>query len=525
MDFTSIKFLLYVVLVAVLYYAFPKKARWLVLLASSVFYYYISCGELAVWILITCITIYIGTQLLSCLQKNAETQLQAITDGEIKKKKKKSLTRAKKWVVAVVIIINFMILGCTKYAIIINGIVNPVMNLLSLTPVDFTSFLMPLGISFYTFQSIGYLIDVYRGKSAAEKNPLKLLLFLSFFPQIVQGPISRWGQLSPQLLEGNKLQFENIKNGSILIGCGLIKKLVFADRLYVLVDAIFKNSTEYGGAMMFLGSVLYGFQIYGDFSGGIDVTIGVARILGIEMTPNFKQPNFAISTADFWRRWHISLGAWMRDYLFYPLSMSKLFTALGKKVKKRFGARWNRVFISGVISFIVFTVVGIWHGAEAKYLVYGFYNGLLIMLATMFEPVFEQWSQKCHVDRNGNGWQIVRIVRTFILVAIGRCIVRADNVELAFSAIGKMFTDPAFGEIALIKDMGLVYSDFIILAALLIIIFVVGVINETTGDAIQWLNKKSLAVRWAVYYAIIFILILFLPIQEIASGGFIYGRF
>lgn len=197
---------------------------------------------------------------------------------------------------------------------------------------------MPLGLSYFIFQSVGYVIDVYRGKLSAQKNPLKYGLFVSFFPQMVQGPISRYDQLAPQLLSQRSLDWRDLKLGIQLCLWGYFKKLVIADRAAVLVNAVITENCPYGGAIIASGILFYCIQLYCDFSGGIDITRGVARMFGIDMAENFRRPIFAMSLTEYWRRWHITLGAWMRDYVFYPLSLSKTFGKL---------SRWARTHIKG----------------------------------------------------------------------------------------------------------------------------------------------------------------------------------
>jgi len=340
----------------------------------------------------------------------------------------------------------------------------------------------------------------------------------------MQGPISRYRQLAPQLYEGHRFSFELAERGIIRIGWGFVKKLLLADRLSVLVTALYSHSESYGGAVRFLAAVLYGVQIYADFSAGIDITIGTAGVLGIEVTPNFRQPYFASSLSDFWRRWHISLGSWMRDYLMYPVAMSRPMARLGKRIRSRWGMQWNKVIIPGMISFLVFTVVGIWHGPEPKYIVYGLYNGAVIMISTMCEPLFERFFASTGIDRRGNPWKAFQIIRTFLLVTLGRCIVRAADVHSAFVSIGRMVTQPRFGEVAVIGSLGLSASDFAVIALVLLLMAAVDVIAETVEPPLDWLKKRPIAVRWLVYYAIIFMLMLLTPVTPM-GGEFIYAKF
>ncbi len=208
-----------------------------------------------------------------------------------------------------------------------------------------------------------YIFDVYRGKYAAEKNFFKVALFVSFFPQMIQGPIGRFDKLALWLFKGHKLDFSRLKKGSQLILWGLMKKFMFAEYVAILADVVFNDYASYRGVMIFMGSVANGLQIYADFSGGIYIVCGVAQIFVIDLAMNFERPYFATSLADFWRRWHITLGAWMREYIFYPLSLSGALTKLGKKTKKIFGNYIGLKLPIFLASFISFFLVGVWNGS------------------------------------------------------------------------------------------------------------------------------------------------------------------
>ena len=198
---------------------------------------------------------------------------------------------------------------------------------------------MPLGLSFYTFQIVGYMLDISHGKHPAERNFFKYFLFVTFFPQIIQGPISRYSQLAPQLYEGHDFDWDRIYDGIVLIMWGFFKKMVIADRAAIFADTVFSAYWNYAGVQTFLGLFFYGIQLYADFSGGIDITRGIAQVLGIDMVQNFNHPFFAKSVAEYWNRWHMSLGSWMRDYVFYSMKSVKFIAKATKKTNKIFGKK------------------------------------------------------------------------------------------------------------------------------------------------------------------------------------------
>lgn len=259
---------------------------------------------------------------------------------------------------------------------------------------------MPLGLSYFIFQSVGYVIDVYRGKLPAQKNPLKYGLFVSFFPQMVQGPISRYDQLAPQLLAERSLDWRDLKFGIQLCLWGYFKKLVIADRAAVLVNAVITENCPYGGAVIASGILFYCIQLYCDFSGGIDITRGVARMFGIDMAENFRRPIFAMSLTEYWRLRHITLGAWMRDYVFYPLSLSKAFGRLSRWARTHIRGTGGKIFATSLATFIVYLIIGIWHGANFRYIAFGLWNGVLITASLLLERTFLRWKSALHTTIN-----------------------------------------------------------------------------------------------------------------------------
>ncbi len=524
MSFTSFSFLLFITAVFILYFIIPLRWRWLVLLAASLCFYWISGGVLIVCIVFSALTVYLATLCLQRIGAESAVLIKACEDREVQGVLRRIFLRKKRWVLACVLLLNFGLLALTKYMPLLQRVADLAASFTGTKPPTFRQIAMPLGISFYTFQAAGYVIDVYRGKQEAQKNFLRVLLFLSFFPQIIQGPISRYNQLAPQLFEGHRFSFEQAKRGIIRIGWGFIKKLLLADRVSVLVTELFSNSQDYGGVMMLLAAVLYGIQIYADFSAGIDIALGAAGVMGIEVTPNFRQPYFATSLSDFWRRWHITLGAWMRDYLLYPAAMSKPLSRMNKKIRDRWGLQWSKVIIPGIVSFLVFIVVGIWHGPELKYIAYGLYNGAIIMLATMCEPIFERLFQRTKIDRKGRLWHAFQIVRTFLLVTVGRSIVRSLGVARALQSLTRLFTDPRWGELGKLKSLGLATNDFVIIVFVLLLMIAVDVIAEFVEPPLDWLGKRHIVIRWFIYFLMLTMLLMLTPVSSV-GGDFIYAKF
>jgi D-alanyl-lipoteichoic acid acyltransferase DltB (MBOAT superfamily) len=528
MSLTSVRFLFFIVAVFFVYFVTPKRYQYLTLLAGSyVFYYWLSAGVM-VFLLITTATVFFGALALErCNARMRSQPGDATPDPAARAARKKSLSAQKKWILTAVLLVNFGILALLKYGELINATLRLVWPVSTGDPLSFRALALPLGISFYTFQSVGYLIDVYRGKYAAERNPAKFALFVSFFPQIIQGPIARYDSLAQQLFEPHTFDFQRAKDGILLIGWGFIKKLIVADRLAALVTTVFAQPADYGGSILFVAAFTYGLQVYCDFSAGMDIAGGVAEVMGIRIAKNFQQPYYANAIADFWRRWHITLGTWMRDYLFYPLSLSRPFGRLAKTVRNRWGMRWSKIIVSGIISFIVFTVVGIWHGAEVKYILYGFWNGTLIMLAILLEPLFARALTALHIRQDSRAWRAFRIVRTLVLLSIGRSIVCSLSASTALAAIGKMVFAFAPADLfgGTLGTLGMNGFDYAVVAAVLAVVFWIDHLHEQGKPVRASLARAPLVWRWALYFVMIFALLMLTPAGGTLSGNFIYAQF
>jgi D-alanyl-lipoteichoic acid acyltransferase DltB (MBOAT superfamily) len=350
-------------------------------------------------------------------------------------------------------------------------------------------------------------VDVYREKVTAERNLAKVALFVSFFPQIIQGPISFYDQLAGQLYEPHRFDFTRCKYGCELILWGVFKKLVIADRAYIAIKSVLDSYGDFGGTTLTFTILLYALQLYTDFSGGIDISRGVSQIMGIELAQNFRRPYFATTINDYWRRWHISLGAWMKEYVFYPLALSKAFTSVTKKIKSsRFGASKVGTHIAKVLptsfaSLIVFFLVGVWHGANWKYVAFGVWNGGVIMLSTLLEPAFEELTRKLKVNVNNWAFRLFQIVRTFVIVFIGYVFDVAADFSDAMYTFWMMLTNQNFSRgWTEINALGLALKDYLLLAVCTVVVFAVSLIQENHPDTTlrTMLDQKPFVVRYVL---------------------------
>ena len=390
------------------------------------------------------------------------------------------------------------------------------------------SLMLPAGISFFTFQAAGYLIDVYRGKYPAERNPARLALFTSFFPQMVQGPISRYGELGPQLMAQHDFDATEVKYGIQLVLWGYFKKLVIAERAGVVVSEIFDHYTSYGGAMLAVGVLFYCIQLYCDFSGGIDITRGVAELFGIHLAENFRRPIYATSLADYWRRWHITLGQWMRDYLFYPLSLSKPLGRLGKWSRRKIGGKLGKVIPTSIATFVVYFVIGVWHGANFRYLVFGLWNGTIITTSFLLEGRFQALCARAHIAREGKFWHGVRLIRTNVLVFFGRYLTRAPRLMAALWMMAQLVRNPQLSNLwdGTILTLGLTGKDLVIVLLGQLAVLVLEFFQERGVKIRAALEQRHWLIQWAaILVLLVVILLLGIMRGSYIASAFIYQHF
>lgn len=351
---------------------------------------------------------------------------------------------------------------------------------------------MPLGISFYTFQTTGYLIDVYKKKSIAEKNIGKYALFVTFFPLVLAGPIERSTNFLKQLDKKIPFDYERIKDGLLLILWGLFKKIVIADRLAVLVNAVFNNVEKYKGFPLIIASVFFTFQIYCDFSSYSDIAVGSARVLGYSLIKNFDTPYFSKSVAEFWRRWHISLSTWFRDYLYIPLG--------GNRVTKQ------RKYLN---LMIVFLISGLWHGANWTFILWGALHGIYQILGSELKELKDKIVKICRIDEKSYTYKISQIFITFSLVNFAWIFFRINSLKDGKYFIKNMFKlDFNFLFTDAIYKIGLDKADFRLSIVLIFMLIMIEYLNNKYNLKMK-LKKEPLITRWIVYYMLIFSIIIF----------------
>ena len=529
MAVTSIPFAFFTILTVIAYYAFPKRNySWIVLLIASSFFYAYNSFRYCAFILLTILSIYTASRVIDSIGANARAFLKSKKDvwtREERKAYKAKTEKKRRLVLAAALLLNFGILFILKYFNFFSGSVAAMLGA-DVSGAPRIDILLPLGISFYTFTSTGYLIDVYRGTVEPEKNIFRFALFVSFFPHIVQGPISSFESLHHQLIERHAPCWTNLKHGVMQIAWGLFKKLVIADAAWVAIKAYYDNGgmkgndefAGYGGSIVLFIVLLYSLQLYADFSGGIDISRGICRLLGIELEVNFRQPYFSRSISEYWRRWHITLGEWMKKYVFYPVAMSQLSVRVSKWIagtafgKTAAGRHISKVFMTAVASFVVFLLVGIWHGANSKYIGFGVWNGAIIMLSALLGPVYAGSRTALHIKDSSFLWRLFQMFRTFVIVAIGYIFDISDN----FSNAIDMMKSIAFNRnralfFEQLPTLGLNNIDYYLIAGCTLIVLYMSIRLEmtSTDSPGELLEKRNGLLQWAWLVIIIVITLVF----------------
>ena len=514
--------------VFVLYTVFPLKYKWIVLLAASYVFYFINSGSLAIFLLAATATVYLAGIALNKISDGFD-KIKKSLDKEQKKQYKRTIARKKRLAVTAALAVIFGLLLFLKYFNFFGETVNSVLGAFGVgSAVPKLKLVLPLGISYYTLQAAGYIIDVYRGKYKASYNFGKVALFLSFFPQIVEGPIGRFDLLAEPLYTGHKFNYDNFTQGLQLIVWGLFKKLVIADRANIFVCSAFENHGSYSGAVMLFAGVLYTVQIYAEFSGCMDIVTGSAQLFSVPLSENFNRPFFSKSVNEFWRRWHITLGSWLKDYIFYPVSLSKPLMRLGRFTKKHFNEFFGSLVPSAVALFFVWFANGFWHGSGWKYITYGMYYYVIMLLGMIFEPLISRMFGGIGIKRNSPVLDVLRILRTCVIVVVGMILFRAESVGDWVSILKSVVVnfDAQTLTDGTLLTMGTDIYDFAAIAVSTAVVFAISVLQECGIEVRKAVANKNVVLRWTLYFALLFAVVIF---GAYGSGydavDFIYGQF
>lgn len=517
MLFTSYSFIGFITLVFILYYTFPKKWQWQFLLAASYVFYFIASPSYLIFIGVTTVSTYfVGLKLDALLAVQGEylkANKGAITREEKKAYKAQMKHRMWKWLLAC-LLFNLGILAVLKYTNFMIANINGVLNAFhSDGQLSFVNLVLPMGISFYTFQTMGYIIDVYRGTCKAEKNLFRLALFVSFFPQLVQGPISRFSDLAKSLYERHDFDTRVVAYGLYRILWGYFKKMVVADRILPAVTTIIQDPDTYQGAFVLVGMLFYALELYADFTGGIDITIGIAETMGITVTENFERPYLSKNIKVYWKRWHITMGTWFTDYIFYPISVCKPMLKFSKFSRNKFGDFIGKRVPVYLSSFVVWFTTGIWHGASWNFIVWGLMNFVVIMISQECEPLYKKFHKR--FDVKGKKWYgAFEIIRTVLLMSSLRMFDCYRDVPLTFRMFGNMFThfNPMALNASAFLGLGLTGADYLVLVIGLAVMIAVSLLEEKKGGS-HGVRDRIFALpavwKYAIFAVLVIVVILF----------------
>jgi D-alanyl-lipoteichoic acid acyltransferase DltB (MBOAT superfamily) len=484
MPFNSVPFLVFFTILTILYFSISNRSRWILLLFASFFFYIFSQPSYLLLILLFIVVNYFLVLWMG----------------------REPILSKRKKILLISLTSHLGVLFAFKYYNFFNHSLQAFLGHFNLSHVLPTStLLLPVGISFYTFKSLSYSIDVYRGELKAERHIGRFALYVAFFPQLLAGPIERAKRLLPQFYEQVAFDRQRISHGLKLILWGFFQKMVIADNLGPLVDVVYNHPTQYEGAPLIIATLFFAFQIYCDFCGYSDIAIGAAQVLGYATMDNFNRPYFSKSIQEFWRRWHISLSTWFRDYLYIPLGGNRVSIP-----------RWYFNL------FIVLTICGLWHGANWTFVVWGALHGFYLVISAATRQARNKIHQAMGLNRIPRFHQFLKELFTFSLVCFAWVFFRANHLSDALFIISHLFTGwQGLGAEALAPFLGSLKFNLIIGVASMGILLLVHLLQ---GDKrlTDWLSEKRVGVRWSFYYGMILAILLF---GHFGSKEFIYFQF
>lgn len=481
MFFNSLEFLVFFPLVTLVYFLLPHKTRWSWLLFASIVFY---MSFIPIYILILALTITVDYFAGMWIE-----------DTKVHKMKRFYLIFS--------IVTTLAILFVFKYFNFFNANIVDLARLIHWNySVEALALILPIGLSFHTFQSMSYVIEVYRGKQKAERHFGIYSLYVMFYPQLVAGPIERPQNLIHQFYEEHKVEYKRIVDGLLLMLWGFFKKLVIADRLAIAVNAVYSSPHDFTGLTLIIATVFFAIQIFCDFSGYSDIAIGAAHVMGFKLMKNFDRPYHSRSISEFWKRWHISLSSWFKDYVYIPLGGNRVAIP-----------RWYANL------FIVFLLSGMWHGANWTFVIWGALHGSYLVASLIFQKPRNKVYQLLYLDRFPKLLAAVQITGTFILVCVGWIFFRANTVSDAWYILTHLFVGLSL-DITKI-NIGLSKDTFILCILLMIFLELIHII-QYKGSIRHAVAKQPTTIRWTLYIALILIILL---LGVFAETNFIYFQF
>lgn len=503
MSITSFSFLTMVLVGVLVYYIIPHKLQWIeLLLLSLIFYYKTGTLYTLIYLIASVAIAYVVTILFGCMRSGGD-------------KKRSQMPFVMMCVaLALIIAIWFVVKGRDLWAFFLGKL----MQYVSIPCGDMLlglHLVSALGMGYYTLQILGYVIDCYWENITPQTNPFKLFLFTIYFPQLTTGPISRYSQLQT-LYAPHKFEYHNITFGAQRILWGLVKKLVLAERISIIVTTITSALPDmYTGFFSWLAILLYPLQMYADFSGCMDIVLGVSEMFGIKLAENFNSPFFSRTSQEFWQRWHITLGAWAKDYVLYPLLKSNPMVKLGKYMRKKLGRQAGKFFINALGMFVLWTVMGIWHGGMRYIVGVSLWYWLILMAGDLLTPVFAKLTSACNMKTNSFSWHLFQSARTYLIYAVGATFFSVGisrGISLLKDAL-KVCLLPGYANPWIFFDesilkLGVTYGDINIIIIGVLLMLVTDILREKYGYARIWIEQQGFVLRWLIWMGLfVFVLI------------------
>lgn len=509
MIFTTLKFLIFFVIVFLMYYIVPKKIQWIILLIASLYFYSCASIKYSIFLITATLITYLGGLIIENIENKRKKYIEENKENLSKDEKKLyngKIENKKKFILTISIIATLSMLIIMKYTEFFIENISLIINKFN---IQFNSpawkFVLPLGISFYTFMSIGYMIDIYRGEYSAEKNFFKYLLFVSYFPHILQGPIDKYNEISTELFGEKKFDYEQSVKALYRIAVGVFKKMVIADKIAIILENVVQNIDQFYGINVSIAIILYAIQLYSDFSGYMDIAIGGSKLLGINIAENFDAPYFSKSVAEYWRRWHISLGAWFRDYLYYPLLRGKTSV----KIRNYFKNKNNKYLMNNMPNVFALSIfwllIGFWHGATWSYVLYGIYYGIIIIVSTLLTPVYNKFHEKFSKFAKSKIYGAFQILRTFCFILIGYFLFWLGDLKIAVNMFLNLFRNN-FTMINIFSKVKIIDLFSILIGTIFIIILDIFTIKNI--NIYEKVKKLYFPFRWVIYIVFIYSIVL-----------------
>lgn len=522
MSYQSLGFIVFSAFVVLLYYLVGRKLQLWVLALANLSFYLFAGIEYLPFILVTMLTTFFAGKRMGKIYAKADEKLALCqTPAEKKTVRADAKKDAKRALIAGIVVTLALLVVC-KYTSFLLENVNSVLSLVSLPKIEMFKMILPLGISFYSFMALSYILDVYWKRYKAENNFLMYAVYLSYFPHVVQGPIDRFNEFKEQVKEGVKVSYKNITYGAQLSLWGFFKKLVIADRIGMFVDSVMNSWDSSSGLLLIITMAVYSIQIYCDFSGCIDIVTGVSEMMGIKLRKNFNHPYFSKTMPEFWRRWHISLQEWFKDYIYFPVSASNFTRNVKKKYKEKNNLRGMELFSSCFPVCVVWLITGIWHGAAWKFVAWGLFHMMLLVFSQIFEPTSKKINSALKINPKNFIWCFFQMVRTFTLCCIGRVFFRADNLAVSVGVFKRMICNFACASNV---DFGIDKINVLLSAVAIFVLLIIDILQEKMSLR-ETLSKRNIVLRWVLIFGLLFSVIIFgIYGPGYNASSFIYEQF